>query len=118
MLFQQHYLESSLAIRFATLDLPIVLHDLPQGYTQRILFYDGEGNFTPKQHVDRFKDFLDMDLVDEDDVKMRLFVLSLLGEAKKWFKYLPARSIRMFPAFHTVFLERWDDKRSPLQVLS
>ena len=61
---------------------------------------------------------MEFNLVDEDDIKMRLFVLSLSGEAKKWFKYLPTRSIHTFAAFQTAFLERWDDKRSPLQVMS
>ena len=48
---------------------------------------------------------------------MRLFAQSLSGEAKKWYRDLPARSISTFEAFRTAFLERWDDKKSPLQVL-
>ena len=104
--------------RFSPLALPIVLHDLPQNYAQKIPFYDGDGNFTARQRVDRFDDFADLELVDYDDGKMRLFVLSLPGEAKKWFKDLPARSIATFEAFQTSFLERWDDMTSPLQVLS
>ena len=107
-----------IAARFAPLALPAVLHDLPQNYAHEILFYDGDGNFTARQHVDRFDDYVDLELVDEDDINMRLFVLSLLGEAKKWFRYLPARSIVTFEAFQTSFLERWDDKKIPLQVIS
>ena len=49
--------------------------------------------------MDKFKEFLDLDLVDDDDVKMRLFMLILSGEVKKWFKDLPSGSIRMFAAF-------------------
>ena len=56
--------------------------------------------------------------MDHEDVKLRLFAQSLFGEAKKWYKYLPARSIPNFAYFQTTFLERWDDKHSPLQVLS
>ena len=48
---------------------------------------------------------------------MRLFAQSLSGEAKKWYNDLPARSIATFEAFRTSFLERRDDKKSPLQVL-
>ena len=61
---------------------------------------------------------MDLELVDEDDIKMRLFLLSLSGEAKKWFRYLPSRSVATFEAFQTLLLERWGDKTSPLQVLS
>ena len=49
---------------------------------------------------------------------MSLFSQSLFGEAKKWYKYFPARSIPNFAGFQMIFLERWDDKQSPLQVLS
>ena len=94
------------------------MHDLPQSCSQRISLYDGDGNFTTRQHVDIFDDFVDLEEVDDDDIKMRLFAQSFSGVAKKWFRDLPARSIATFEAFKTSFLERWDDKKSPLQVLS
>ena len=37
-----------MAARFAPLQLPIVLHDLPQNYSQRISLFDGEGGITAK----------------------------------------------------------------------
>ena len=40
------------------------------------------------------------------------------GEAKKWFKDLPNGSIVNFQAFQNAFLDRWDDKQNPLQLLS
>ena len=49
--------------RFSPLDLPIVLHDLPQNYAQIITLYDGEGNFTAQYHVDIFNDFIDLEEV-------------------------------------------------------
>ena len=39
-------------------------------------------------------------------------------EAKKWYKDLPPRSIHNFVGFQTIFVEIWDDKQIPLQVLS
>ena len=70
-----------------------VLHDLPLNYAQRISLYDGEGNVTTKYHVGKFDDFIYLEEVYYEDVKMRLFAQSLSREAKKWYKYLPARSI-------------------------
>ena len=102
------------AARFAPLALPLVLHDLPLNYSQRIALYDGEGNFSAIYHVDRFDNFIDLEEVDDEDTKMRLFAKSLSGEAKKWYKYFPPSSIRSFVGFQTIFLERWDDKQSPL----
>jgi hypothetical protein len=39
--------------------------------------------------------------VDDEDVKMRLFVQTLSGEVRKWFKALPAARIPDFVAFET-----------------
>ena len=50
-----------MATRIAPLALPVVLHDLPQNYAQRITLYDGEVNFTDQQDVDRFNDFIDLE---------------------------------------------------------
>ena len=47
-----------------------------------------------------------------------LFAQSLPREEKNWFKYLPARSILTFESLQTFFLDKWEDKKIPLQVLS
>ena len=65
-----------------------------------------------------FDDFINLEEVDDDDVNMSLFAQILFGEAKKGFRDLPARSILTFEYFQNSFLERWDDNKSPLQVLS
>ena len=78
----------------------------------------GKGNVSAKYHVGKFDDFIDLEEVDDGDVKMRLFAQSLSGEAKKWYKDLQPRSIPNFFGFQTAFLERWDDKKIPLQLLS
>ena len=87
------------AARFAPLALPLVLHDLPMNYAQRISLYDGEGNVSARYHVDTFDDFIDLEEVDDEDVKMRLFAQSLSAEAKNWYKYFPPRSICSFAGF-------------------
>ena len=45
--------------------------------------YDGEGNVTAKYHVGKFDDFIDLEEVYYEDVKIRFFAQSLSGEAKK-----------------------------------
>ena len=49
--------------------------------------------------------------MDYDDSKIIVFAQSLSREAKRWFKYLPARSIATFEDFQTLFLDRWEDKK-------
>jgi len=49
---------------------------------------------------------------------MRLFVQSLTGEVKKWFKTLRVSSITDIATFHRSFLDRWEVKKNPLQIFS
>ena len=56
--------------------------------------------------------------IDESDVRMRLFAQSLTGEVKTWFRNLGAGSIADLAAFHRAFLNKWEKKKNPLQILS
>jgi hypothetical protein len=103
--------------RYAPLILAAPLHNMPQDYQTRIPRFDGTRNMTAQQHVDKMNDFFDLQEVDEEDVKMRLFSQSLNGEVRKWFKALPAASLNDIIAFHQSFLNRWEVKKNPLQIL-
>jgi hypothetical protein len=107
-----------MAARFTPLILPAQLHDLPQNYNQRIRLYDVEGNVSAQRHLDWFNDFVDLEEVDYADAKMRLFAQSLSGDVRKWFKSLPPVSIWDFTAFERSFLNKWGDKKNPLQLLT
>jgi hypothetical protein len=108
----------AMAARFTPLILPAQLHDLPQNYSQRIRLYDAEGNVSAEKHLDWFNDFVDLEEVDYADAKMRLFAQILSGDVRKWFKSLPPMSIRDFAAFERSFLNKWGDKKNPLQLLT
>jgi hypothetical protein len=45
------------------------------------------------------------------DVWMRMFVHSLQGEARKWFKALPPGSIDGIKALDNALLRQWGDKK-------
>jgi hypothetical protein len=94
------------------------LHDLPQNYNQIIKSCDVEENVSTQEHLDLFNDFVDLEKVDDEDVKVILFAQSLLGEVGKWFKYIPTTSIPNFATFETIFLAIWGDKKNPLQLLT
>jgi hypothetical protein len=91
---------------FAPLELPAQLHDLPQNYNQRIRSFDAEENTSDQRHLDWFNDFVDLEEVDHEDAKLRLFVQSLSGEVIKWFKAHPTTSILNFGSFEKLFLAR------------
>jgi hypothetical protein len=94
--------------RYKPLDLPPILHDLPDNYINNLPRFDGEnGKITAKKHIQNLEDFLDLYEVEDDDVCIRMIALSLQGKVKNWFRNLLAASIRNFHQFMQVFLERW-----------
>lgn len=62
-----------MANQFSPLVLPTQLHSLLDNYAQRIRKFRAEGDITAQQHLDKFLDFIDLEEVDYEDVKMRLF---------------------------------------------
>jgi hypothetical protein len=53
-----------------------------------------------------------------EDVWMRIFVHSLDGEARKWFRALPPRSIDGIEALDEAFLKNWGDKNISLYYIT
>jgi hypothetical protein len=94
--------------RYKPLVLPSILHDLPANYSNNLPRFDGENvKITAEKHIQSLEDFLDLFEVEEDDVCIRMFSLSLQGKVKNWFKNLPAASIDNFHQFVKIFLDRW-----------
>jgi len=94
--------------RYKPLVLPSVLHAFPKNYDLYLPRFDSEcKNVNAEQHVQNFENFLDLFEVDDEDVSIRLFALSLQAKVKSWFKALPDASISDFQQFVKVFLDRW-----------
>ena len=64
------------------------------------------------------EDSFDYMEIDDDIVKMRIFSQSLGGNVKKWFKGLPPNSIQDLPALYQTFINKWEVKANPLQILA
>jgi hypothetical protein len=62
-------------------------------------------------------DYFDMQEVDEANVQMRLFAQILTGDVKKWFKTLCVATITDMTVFHQTFLDQWEVKKNPLQIM-
>jgi hypothetical protein len=98
--------------------LPPILHDLPANYINNLPRFDGENmKITVEKHIQSLEDFLDLFEVEEDDVCIRIFSLSLQGKVKNWFNNLPAASICNFHQFMQVFLDRWVIMRNFFLIL-
>jgi len=62
--------------------------------------------------------FENYEIDDDDDVRMNIFVQSLTGDVRVWFRVLPANSIVDLEALYQTFLNRWEKKKDPLHILS
>jgi hypothetical protein len=111
-------MDAIIATRYAPLVLPIGLHALPtidcMKYFPR---YNGEGDFIVEEHLVSFYNFADNFNSDYADVWMSLFVQSLDGEVRKWFRGLPPASIADIDALDEAIIKQWGDIRDYLHYI-
>ena len=79
--------------RYKPLVLPPVLNPLPKNHPEYLPRFDGENGITAQKHIQAFEDYLNIFEVEDEDVSIRLFALSLQSEVRTWFKALPEASI-------------------------
>jgi hypothetical protein len=105
-------MEAIIAARYAPLLLPQPLNALPtDGYLKQLPKFTGEGDIAAKEHLEAFYSFTDDHVIMHVDVWMRIFVHSLEGEARKWFRALPLGSINGIEALDNAFLRQLGDKK-------
>ena len=99
-------IERIVAIRYGPLVLPVPLNAMPAGdYQEYMHKFTGTEGVTVEEHLESFYSYVDNLDINEEDVWMRFFVQSLDGEARKWFRQLPPRSIADIEALDDVFLK-------------
>jgi hypothetical protein len=76
-----------------------------------LTIYNGEGDFTAEEHSVAFYSFADKFNIDYSDVWMRLFIQSLDGELRKWFRGRPPASIVDIDVLDEAFINKWGDRR-------
>jgi hypothetical protein len=105
--------------KYAPLVIPVVLHALPNtNYMKYISRYNGEGEIIVEEHMVSFYSFADNFNIDYSNVWMRLFVQSLDGEVRKWFRSLPPASIVDIEALDIDFIKQWGDRRDFLYYIT
>jgi hypothetical protein len=99
-------MEQILANRYAPLVLPNPLSSMPTGDYQKYMpKFTGAGDYTAEEHIEAFYAYAENINISEEDVWTRVFVQSLDGQARKWFKELPANSITGIEQLDEVFLK-------------
>ena len=104
--------------RYALLLFPNNLHPLPENdYMNYLPRFDNEGETTAEENLTTFYSFADNFQVVYDDVWMRIFVQSLDGEVRKYFKNLRDNSITTIKDLDVTFLRKWGDKKDDLHCM-
>jgi len=66
--------------------------------------FTGEGDIIVEEHLSYFYRFAEIQLIKNEDVWMRVFVQSLDGDARNWFKDFPPGSIDGIESLDDSFL--------------
>ena len=79
---------------------------MPQDYQTKITYFDGTVSHTTLQHTKKMQYYFENYEIDDDGVRMKIFVQSLTGDVRTWFRALPANSIADPEALYQTFLNR------------
>jgi uncharacterized small protein (DUF1192 family) len=105
--------------RYAPLILPQPLNPLPaRDYLKYMPKFSGEGDVTTEEHLDAFYSYADNLNIENEDVWMRVFVQSLDGQVRKWFRGLAPGSIVGIEALDNVFLRQWGDRKDYIYYMT
>lgn len=104
--------------KYSPLDLPQTLSVMPQDYLKFFPRFNGEDENTAQRHIETFCAFVENLNVEQLDVVLRLFVQSLNGEARKWFRSLTNASITTWEELEKSFTQKWDEKRNHENILT
>jgi hypothetical protein len=115
----QDRMDAIVTVRYAPLVLPHPMNPLPAGdYLKYMPKFTGEGDITAEEHLVAFYSYADNLNIENEDVWMRVFVQSLYGEVRKWFRGLAPGSIAGIEALDTVFLRQWGDRKDYIYYMT
>jgi hypothetical protein len=79
--------------------------------------FTGEGDITAEEHLAAFYSYADNYVIVIEDVWMIIFVHSLDGEARKWFRAFLPGSIYGIKSLDDAFLKNWGDRKDFLYYI-
>jgi hypothetical protein len=105
-------MDAIVAAIYAPLILPHPMNPLPAGdYLKYMPKFTGEGDVIAEENLAAFYSYADNLHIENEDVWMRVFVESLDGDVRKWFRGLAPGSIAGIEALDCAFLRQWGDRK-------
>jgi hypothetical protein len=112
-------MDAIVTTRYAPLVLPHPMNPLPAGdYLKYMPKFTGEGEITIEEHLATFYSYANNLNIENEDVWMRVFIQSLDGEVRKWFRGLAPGSIAGIEALDNVFLRQWGDRKDYIYYMT
>lgn len=92
---------------------------MPTGdYQKYIPNFTGEGDVTDEEHIEAFCSYAENLNIEDADIWTRVFVQSLDGHARKWFKELLVGSVAGIEELDEIFLKHWGGRRYILYYIT
>ena len=97
-------------------------HDIPNHAIKKLPIFQGNNAITAKSHIRMFDKHLVSYCNDaahnHEDVKMKLFALSLEDDAAEWYSDLGDDSYKTLIEFLEGFNKKWGEKKEPRHLLA
>jgi len=107
---------------FLPLDFSAIVgypHDLPEKAIDKLPIFRGNNVVSARSHVRAFGTLLSRwARQPHEDMKMKLFALSLEGDAFDWFCDLLDNSYKTLKDLHEGFLEKWGERKESRHFLA
>jgi hypothetical protein len=102
------------------LQLIIILHALPEKAIEKLPSFQGNNVISAKMHIKAFMRCTNKWCAthDYEDVKMKLFVLSLEDIALDWYEDMSDNKFKMLKDLTDAFIEKWGEKKDHCQLLA
>ena len=97
-------------------------HVIPNDAIKNLPTFQGNNAITAKSHLQKFEKLLVSycnDVAhDHDDIKMKLFALSLEDDVGEWYLDLADNSYKTLSEFRDGFRKKWAEKKEPRHQLA
>jgi hypothetical protein len=90
----------------------------PRDYLKYMPKFMGEEDITVEEHLAAFYSYADNQNIENEDAWMRVFIQSLFGLARKWFRGLALGSITGIEALDEAFLKHRGEKEEFLYYIT
>jgi hypothetical protein len=92
---------------------------MPPKYEKWLPRFTGSDGERPNYHMSNFWAFFQLHPINDDveDLVMKLFSATLLGNASRWYDNLPAASMTSMDQLKETFLMSWGMKLEDIQLL-